>query len=226
MRGFVQFLLSLGIAGPGVTYAARPFVTDDARIVDPGGYQVESFVKRQRGFDEREFWFLPAHNPSERVELTVGGTWLQSEPADGSRALLVQVKSLLKALETNGAGLALTLGMQRLESYGRASTGTNPYVNGIASFSFAEDSFVLHANTGARRDGGLGYKPTWGAGAEVRLTERVFAIAETYGERTEKPTRHVGLRVWLMPNRVQVDTTLGYQRPEARFQTLGLRLLW
>jgi len=53
-------------------WATRPFVTDDARIVDEGGYQIETYVKRQREFSEQEFWFLPAMNPWGRVELTLG----------------------------------------------------------------------------------------------------------------------------------------------------------
>ena len=44
-------------------HAARPFVTDDARVVDPQGCQVETFYKRQREFREQEFWILPACNP-------------------------------------------------------------------------------------------------------------------------------------------------------------------
>ena len=58
--------------------------------------------------------------------------------------------------------------------------------------------------------------------------DRLFGIVKTYGERGEKPTRHLGLRVWVVPNRIQIDSTLGFQRsdPERRFQTVGLRLLW
>ena len=51
--------------------AARPFVTDDARIVDKDGCQLETFVKRQSRFDESEFWFLPSCNPWG-AELTAG----------------------------------------------------------------------------------------------------------------------------------------------------------
>jgi hypothetical protein len=36
------------------------------------------------------------------------------------------------------------------------------------------------------------------------------------------------LRIWIVPNRLQVDTTVGLQKsdPERRFGTLGLRVLW
>ena len=210
-------------------HAARPFVTDDARIVDPGGYQIETYYKRQRGFSESEFWFLPAHNPGGNVELTLGGFWVNSQPFGDSHAALAQAKTLLKPLEANGSGYALTLGFMRLGRSNPDSLEGNPYINGIGSFSFADDLVVMHTNLGARRDAGAGTtRGTWGVGAEIRLQERLFGIVETYGERGEKPTRHFGLRVWVVPSRVQVDSTLGFERtnPERRFYTVGLRLLW
>ena len=222
-------MLAVALGAAASAQAARPFVTDDARIVDDGGYQLETFVKQQRTFHEREFWFLPAHNPFGRVELTLGGIWVNSLPEGTSRALVAQAKTLLKPLEANGSGYALTLGVVRLSPSGPDSGETNPFVNGIGSFSLADEAVVIHTNLGARRDAGASMtRGTWGAGAEIRMTERLFGIVETYGERGEKPTRHAGLRVWAVPGRVQVDTTLGFERtnPERRFYTVGLRLLW
>jgi hypothetical protein len=210
-------------------HAARPFVTDDARIVEDGGYQLETFVKQQRALHEREFWFLPAHNPWGRVELTLGGIWVNSTPDGNSRALVAQAKTLLKPLETNGSGFALTLGVMRLSPSGPDSGETNPYMNGIGSFSLADDAVVIHTNLGARRDAGASMtRGTWGVGTEIRLHERLFGIVETYGERGAKPTRHLGLRIWVVPNHVQVDSTLGFEHsnPERRCYTVGLRLLW
>ena len=57
---------------------------------------------------------------------------------------------------------------------------------------------------------------------------RLYGILESYGQRGDKPTLHTGLRIWIVPNRIQVDTTLGRQdaAPERHFVTVGLRLLW
>ena len=38
-------LAALLVLASPAGFAARPFNTDDARIVDPDGYQIESFVK-------------------------------------------------------------------------------------------------------------------------------------------------------------------------------------
>ncbi len=213
-------LLALLLAASGA-HAARPFVTDDARIVDKDGCQVETFVKRQRRFDESEFWFLPACNPWG-AELTAGHSRVDSTLGD-TRTTILQAKMLLKPLTTNGSGYALTLGT----FFGAT---TNPYLNAIGSFSFADDRIVVHTNLGALRDNAARIsRGTWGAGAEVLLiAPRLYGIIETYGQRGEKPTVHTGLRIWIVPNRVQVDTTIGVQRSslERRFGTVGLRVLW
>ena len=203
-------------------HGARPFVTDDARVVDKDGCQIESFVKRQRRFDESEFWFLPACNPWG-AELTVGHIRLDSTPAGNTRTTVLQAKTLLKPLATNGGGFALTVGML-------AGSTNSPYFNTIGSFSFADDRVVLHTNLGGVRDNAARVsRGTWGAGAEVLLiAPRLYGILEAYGQRGEKPTAHTGLRIWIVPNRVQVDTTVGVQRSnlEHRFGTVGLRILW
>ncbi len=224
MRALLCTLLVLAPAAQ----AARPFVTDDARIVDKGGCQVETFYKRQHRFDESEFWFLPACNPLG-VELTAGGLHVDNEGLGGTGSALMQAKMLLKPLETGGAGFAFTFGALRVAP-SQARHVTSPYVNAIGSLSIANDKLIVHANAGAIQDRVEGRaRGTWGLGAEMQLAPpRWIGILEVYGQRLEKPTLHTGLRIWIVPDRLQVDTTVGYQRgsPERRFHTIGLRLLW
>lgn len=214
--------------------AARPFVTDDARIVDPEGRQIETFLKRQSKFKEREFWFLPAYNPGEalaggRMELTLGRFWVDSPAQGDNQATLMQVKSLLKPLETNGHGFALTLGAARVGPFQQAHAW-NPYLNAIGSFSFADDRVILHTNLGGVRDKPANRtRATFGIGAEVMLVEpRLIGIVETYGQSGEKPTLHTGLRIWVIPNRWQVDATVGRQDAglPRRFTSVGMRFLF
>jgi hypothetical protein len=204
-------------------HAARPFVTDDARTVDRGGYQIETFYKSQRAYSGSEFWFLPAYNPSG-IEWTAGFNRIESE-----RSLVLQGKTLLKPLETNGAGFALTVGTFRVNPR-EGSDVWSPYVNGIGSFSFLDDRAVIHTNLGAIHDRIAEMnRGTWGIGLEALLiAPQLYGILETFGQRAEKPTRHVGLRYWVVPNRVQIDSTLGEQKsdPAHRFYSIGLRLLF
>lgn len=182
-----RLLIALVCAGASVAHAARPFVTDDARVVDPEHCQLETFYKEQRAYSGSEFWFLPACNKLD-VEWTVGGNRIE-----GERNLIVQGKKLLKPLATGGYGLAFSAG----------SFGGDPYVNGIASLSFLQDWSILHANLGYLENRG-----TWGIGLEqLVLPPRVYAILESFGERGEKPTLHSGIRFWVIPNRFQIDST-------------------
>lgn len=203
-----RFVATLLLAVPTLCEAARPFVTDDARTVDPDHCQIETFYKEQRAYSGHEFWFLPACNRLG-VEWTLGGNRME-----GENNLIVQGKKLLKPLETNGYGLAFSVG----------AIGEEAYVNGIASFSLLDDWSVIHANLGY-----LENRPVFGIGLEQLLfAPRVYGILETYGARSEKPTVHGGIRLWVIPNRFQIDSTYGVQQsdPVQRFFTVGLRFLF
>jgi hypothetical protein len=191
-----------------VCHAARPFVTDDARVVDPDHCQIETYYKEQKAYSGSEFWFLPACNRLN-VEWTVGGN-----RAEGDRNLILQGKKLVKPLETNGYGLAFSVG----------AIGDQAYFNGIGSFSLLNDWSVIHTNVGY-----LYNRPVFGIGLEQLLyPPRVYGILETYGGRSEKPTLHGGLRFWVIPNRFQIDSTYGTQQsdPVHRFFTIGLRFIF
>jgi hypothetical protein len=190
-------------------HAARPFFTDDARVVDKGHCQVETFYKEQRTYAGSEFWFLPACNPLG-FEITAGGNRIE-----GERNEILQTKFLLKPLETNGVGYAFSLG----------EFGGDPYFNAIGSASFLNDRAVVHANLGSFRDGG----GTWGLGLEALLAApRVYGIFEAFGQHRETPTYHYGIRFWVIPNRFQIDTTRGDQAGAGarRFYTVGLRFIF
>jgi hypothetical protein len=216
--------LAMYFATAGVAHAARPFVTDDARTVDAGGCQIETFAKQQQRTRESEFWFLPACNPWGNLEMTVGSVNLSDAPAS-SRTMIVQGKTLIRPLRTNDFGLALTLGTQRTAPAIPAPRW-NPYLNLITSISYLEDKVVLHANAGALKDRPASRtRGTWGLGAEIAVDARLYAIAESYGQEGERPSKQLGLRYWIEPNRLQVDTTLGGQRGRT-WVSIGLRALF
>ena len=212
-------------------HAARPFVTDDARIVDTGGCQIESFVKHQRRYQEDEVWFLPACSPVGRVELTLGGIQTDNANEGTSSSAIAQGKVLLRELRKNDFGLALTLGGALLNTIDPAlARGWSPYVNVIGSLSVLDDAAIVHANAGSIRDRVMSRtRTTWGLGAEIALTSWLFAIVEDYGQEAERPSRQVGLRFWVVPNRFQIDCTLGSQpgEPDSRSWTsVGIRALF
>ena len=221
--------LLLWLAGPA--FAARPFNTDDARIVDASGCQIETFVKMQSKFGERENWFLPGCNPGGNLELTFGGLNSRNDAEGRASTLIAQGKTLLRRLQPNDFGVALTLGAARQRPFdAETASPWNPFLNLISSVSLQNDVVVIHANAGALNDRNAGVvRPTWGLGSEILVAPRLYAIIETYGQKGEKASQQIGLRYWIVPDRLQVDGTLGSQRsgpPLRDWMSLGLRILF
>jgi hypothetical protein len=242
-------VLAASAAAPA--WGARPFVTDDARIVEPGGYQIETYIKDQRRESETEFWFLPAHNfggAVDRMEWTLGGTVAHSDALSNSNQVVFQAKTLVKPLPENGLGLAFTVGVARVKPGtaqdvptqvgpvdvpGGASSSksrVNPFVNFIASYSVLGGQFVFHGNAGLYRETQEDFtQTTWGLAAEIFQLWRLYPIAEIYGTSGEKPATQVGFRFWAIRERWQIDGTVGSQSADPqsrRWVTLGVRLLW
>ena len=208
--------------------AARPLITDDARVVDAKSCQVESWVRRERSHTEA--WALPGCNFAGDVEFTLGGQ--ARDDGDSARQLVVQSKALLKPLETNGWGAALTLGHVRHSAVNGRKVLRDYYLNVPLSKSFLDDKLVVHSNLGWLREGETSSdRTTWGLGTETQLNSRVYLIAEAFGQLSRQSQYQVGLRFWVIPDRVQVDTTYGnsFGRAgtgnQARWFSIGLRLL-
>ena len=228
---------ALFLAGLGLTtlimfahsaHAARPLITDDARVVDAKSCQVESWVRMEHR--HTEMWALPGCNFAGDVELTLGGGRLLQDGLTASD-LVAQAKALLKPLAANGWGAAITGGMVQHRPFGGIASVRDMYVNVPLSFSFADDRFVLHTNTGWLHDGASRrHIATWGVGTETQLSERVGLVAEAFGQVSRASFYQLGLRFWIVPNRVQIDTTYGNRigsthGDQGRWFSIGLRLL-
>lgn len=199
-------------------------ITDDARLVDAGACQLESWVHRHRS--EHEFWALPACNPGGNFEMTVGGALAYADGRREGSAFVVQGKTLLKPLTTNGYGIGLAAGYATQPGSDQAGS---PYFYIPASFSWADDRVVIHTNIGNIHERETRKtRLTWGLGSELQAGERLYVIAESYGQDKGNPFFQFGLRYWLIPNHVQIDTTYGSQfghRQETHWISLGLRLI-
>ncbi len=213
----------LVLAAPSV-WAARPMTTDDARLTDAQACQVETWLHLHG--QQKEWWALPACNPGGNFELTVGGALAYSEGSMQSGAQVIQGKTLFKPLETNDWGIGLAAGYTTQPGNGHSGS---PYFYVPASFSFADDRIVIHTNLGYTREReNHQTRLTWGIGTELQTSERLYVIAETYGQDKGNAFFQTGLRYWIVPNRVQVDTTYGSQfghLREERWLSIGLRLI-
>ena len=117
--------------------AARPFMTDDARITTAHSCQLESWTRRYR--DRSENWALPACNFTGNLELTFGGARTREDGRTRTTDVVMQGKTLFKPLDTNGWGIGLAAGMVR---HPQADAGTRDWYAYVpASFSFQYQSY-------------------------------------------------------------------------------------
>ncbi|MBV7535067.1 hypothetical protein KW842_04705 [Duganella sp. sic0402] len=195
-------------------HAGRPMTVDDAAIVSPGQCQLESYV--QRAGEVREFWATPACNVGGDWELALGGAVVE-EGATHTHLGRLQAKTVFKPLEADGWGAGLVLANQF--SSGRGLDG-DLSVNVPLSFSLRGDSVLLHLNAGAIRSQTRRVTdPSWGIGAEFKLDERNSLTAESFGQRRSHGRLQLGFAHALIPDRVQIDATLG-----KRLVSIGLVL--
>ena len=192
-------------------WAARPFVTDDARLTTAGSCQLESWTRIYR--TSTEVWALPACNPTGNLELTLGQGRAFYDAAGVGPAddYVFQVKTLIRQLQTNGSGFGLAAGTVRHPS---VSPGPNLYGNSYIylpySASFADDQLVMHINVGWLKERSTEKNlATWGVGTEWNVNERVTWLVEAFGESNPNTYWQAGGRFSLIPQLLQVDTILG-----------------
>lgn len=207
----------------GSAQAGSPMVVDDAGIVEPGHCQLETWVQRARS--GTEVWALPACNFGRGVELTVGGATFAARGARIDSGVLVQAKTTLRPLDDAGWGLALAVGGVRHVNAGT----TDAYAYVPATLSLAGDALLIHANLGWVREGGSHRdRLSWGLGSEWQWHQRTSLLAETFGQSAGRPSWQVGVRHWLLPQRLQLDATCGDRLGGGagqRWVAIGLRWL-
>ncbi len=213
---------------PVAAHAARPMVTDDARIVDAKACQVESWLKFNP--DSTEAWALPACNPTGNLELTFGGARTRDGAETGFTDEVVQAKTLFRALKDDW-GLGLAVGTVRHPHREQASGWPgDPYFYFPLSINvLGGEKWVVHFNAGVTRHRDEGRNiATWGFGNEVQVDPRLFVIAETFASDRGRPFYQGGVRYWIVKDHVQMDATYGNRfvtDGRERSVSVGLRLI-
>lgn len=219
-------LIMLAFLNPSFVYAARPFVTDDARLTTAGSCQLESWARLYP--DSQELWALPACNPTGNLEFTFGGGRTRSDDMDATSDYVFQTKTLFREMQTNGWGFGLAVGTVK---HPEDDPGPNALGNTYAyipfSVSLNDDNIVLHANLGRLKDKASKLVSTsWGVGGEFKLQSKVLGIAETYGDNRGMSYGQIGVRYSVIPDLFQIDTTLGKQlsgNGDSRWISFGIR---
>jgi hypothetical protein len=206
--------------------AARPFVTDDARLTNAESCQLESWSRVYK--NSTEIWALPACNITGNFELTMGVGVAKPKETVSTQDYVIQAKSLVRELTTNGWGWGIAIGRV---NHPDITPGPNLLGNTYAympiSVSTFNDRIIYHLNVGWLRDNATQEnRSTFGFGAEIQATNRLLLIAESFGDSKSSPYWQTGLRYSIIPNLFQVDTTFGRQFNgdiNTRWVSFGLR---
>ena len=232
--------------------AVRPFVTDDARIVDRGQIETENWLETNRA--DGSWDPAPGLNTIWGASLTdwfevLGGAGIGNDRQSGSTIAnpVLIGKLLFKAAEVNGApGLAFSAsttfdrGRGSMYDEGRVTAYT-----GMATYRLWDDDVNIHANLGWRYDKGPDNitrdRPYWGIGADIKTPKDKlqFVIEAFAGDpfivNAPKYAFQTGFR-WMESENLQMDLTFGFQ-PETdgsyrrsggyeKSVQLGVRLLF
>lgn len=195
-------------------HAARPFITDDATIVD--NCQIESWWQRDNG--QSSFWLVPACNMAG-VELAVGGTKTASNEKN---SYTFSAKTELKALQPNHFGI--TLGVSHDIAAGDSLRG-DTHLNIALTKSGLDDQFLIHVNAGhmLRQHGNNDW--TTGIAGQWQAAESQWLFAELYREQAGRPYYQLGYLVEVLPDRLQLDASYGnrfHEKGGENFVSAGL----
>ena len=206
---------------PPQIWAGRPFFTDDATLTRAHSCQLETWW--QASGTRREWWALPACNPSGNFEVTAGLASLRERDSARAQTYVLQGKTLLRTLEAGSFGLGLAFGATRSEGGG----GGTAYAYVPFSLVSHTGRTAAHLNLGMLRERGSGARrANWGFGIGHAWGERVSGFGEVFGESAADPVIHFGLSLVLIPERLQLDATWGRGTgPTGEgFVTLGVNL--
>lgn len=215
----VAFLLIYQLAMCISLHAARPFNTDDARVVERGHCQLETWIEVHAQGDS-ELWALPSCNILWDTEVTIGGMiGLQSN------SVQFQLKKLFVSADENNWGIGIAIG--NIHNYLLGADNANEvYAYIPATLLFLDSKIALHLNLGYNLQSFIEGIYTLGAGVEIEIISSMYAIGETYYSRFNPVMYQVGLRTWLVKDVFQLDFTYGNSMQGGLdFVSFGLRIL-
>jgi hypothetical protein len=207
------------------SHAVRPFVTDDARIIDVGQAEAETWLEAGRGGGRWDpapaFNVMSGYTFNDWLEVIIGGGFGREPDNDFTIGNpLIQPKILLRKATVNGPpGHAIGVGATFDTGTGSMHhRGSNYYLLGITSYRLDDDRFNVHTNYGLRLDkergGAQRVRPYWGLGLDVETFSPAhrFIIEAYAGDPLELNdplyAGQLGVR-WLKSEYLNFDLTMG-----------------
>ena len=218
-------------------FAVRPFVTDDARVLDEHTMQLETSVRYER--DAFTNLNLFAFSPKDKIELTLGFSDGFPLAAGSDRSFsiagpLMQIKYLLWETKPNRyPGLAFALGAAPPWGKGdfRPERWSEFFYLAATHSLFENDRVLIHANLGLSTTNPATVS-TWGLGTQIGIIGGLNGVLEIfyndpYAGKTGGAYQ-VGFR-YIVSEQVQIDLTIasglfGSEQINT-FVGMGLRLV-
>lgn len=228
LRHALTAALLAGLAG--ACHAGRPLVTEDAGVLDPGECELESYLGR-------------SHEPAA-PDTTLGSAQIGCGALEGTQLALLHQRSRSDAARTRSWTLAgktrlvdggddapswtLAWGLGQHDDGSGAGLRTDQAsLNGVVSWPLAKD-LHLHGNLGWSHSRVAHQSRTsWAVALEHATTDSLDLMGELFDDdRSRAPWLQLGLRWAVVPERLWLDASQGWQGggTRARAFTLGLRL--
>lgn len=225
---FIAFALCLSFYP---LYAARPMITDDARVVDRHSCQLETWGVYDGEIGE--YWAIPGCNLLFDIEMSMGGMFSNAlieqgneDRRFGGRELIIGAKKIFNDLEKDGYSYGLVVG--NAYNFKRSKYRNDHYLYVPISAAFFDNTLLLHSNFGYKleRESHDSHIYNVGLGLEQQLTQRVWILGESFYERFDNAKFQLGLRIWLVQDKIQLDGTYGNAfRGKEGWVSVGLRFL-
>lgn len=212
-------------------YGARPMITDDARVVDTHACQLETWGVY--GGKTGEFWAIPGCNLLFDIEMSLGAMWsneavneVSGRDGFGARRLIFGAKKIFNDLDTQGYSYGVVVGNSY--NFKRSKYRNDHYVYIPISMAFFNHTLLMHSNVGYKLERDRDDRQIYnvGLGLEQQITQRVWILGESFYERYDRAKFQLGLRIWILQDRIQLDGTYGNAFSGGdSWVSLGLRFL-
>lgn len=225
MRLLFHIIIYCLILNPNFAYAIRPFVTDDARIVDYGQIETESWIESTKA---RGQWNPPlainsigSTSVNDWLQILIGtGTGLDKNGNSGISNPLLSTKVLFKAALKDGTpGYAVSYtstfdsGRGTFQEQGQVKS-----LVGMSTYRLYDDKLNIHINLGLRtdkeRDELSRTRALWGLGFDVEsLSPKTRFVAEVFSGdplslNAPRYAGQIGMR-YLKSDYMQMDFVVG-----------------
>jgi len=219
-KQWLLLALTLTVVAPKA-YAVRPFITDDAMVIDDGFFQLESWALVDNFSGQH--WNMLAYGPYQGLEVAVGAVWGYHRPQPGQAQFsyatpLLEAKYLFRGYDCGKfPGVALAGGSFLPGGKGgfvAPGYGAYGYMAVTQCFGQRED-VLIHGNIGGNylyADQRNQFLFMWGLGVQLRVYEGFHLVGEMVAGDPYVPDSgfayHVGFRHFIS-DFLQIDASVG-----------------